>query len=93
MIDVEDDSLQALEQLTDAATEGPWCLRITHAGVAVVALAPSMPGRTRPEVSVLEASSLTPEQMANWEFMAAAREAVPMLIAEIRRLRRGGDGA
>lgn len=78
------DELDRLDALAAAATRGPWKAaglpspRWIHTP-SYVALAEALESRTRAEGKL--------DAEANAAFIAAARDAVPALVAEVRRLR------
>lgn len=76
MITVTDEQIAEWRRLSDAATSGPW--RATSDGdwVGYVIAA-----KRRTTIAICEASEV------DMDFIAAAREAVPALLAEIERLR------
>lgn len=78
-----EDELKAIEERANAATPGPWIDKLMH-----------ITGMATPRVVIL-AGDGAPVAMVTYEdpdpagdakFLSAAREDVPKLIAEIRRL-------
>lgn len=76
MADVDLD-LDHLQALADAATEGPWTARAVY------------PFLVEQGDAGFVSTNLADSTAADAAFIAAARTAVPELIAEVRRLRRG----
>jgi hypothetical protein len=84
---LSDEELSELEELTGAATPGPWVAIIEGPGVAgdrMIQL--GLPGDFPPDMHVLHDQQLAP--MADLMFIAAARTYMPRLLAELR-YRRG----
>ncbi|MBI1345156.1 hypothetical protein GC163_02590 [bacterium] len=77
-----DQELEQIEQQLAAATPGPW--RHQQCFIEAVANPPQLLGVTiqRSEQGLTDLPGL-----ANGEFIATARSAVPRLISEVRRLR------
>jgi hypothetical protein len=81
MTNIEPLDLDAIEERADAATEGPW----TRSGIHIWGPDPENPeDRFDVEPDMIGRADL---KMADAEFIAHAREDVPALIAEVRRLR------
>lgn len=81
-MDVTEEKLQALETLGRAATPGPWVVDSVRWSQE-----PEIP--LRGPGGVLLASVVDDDGgTANADFLAAAREAMPALVAEVRKLRR-----
>ena len=79
--------LDELERVTEAATPGPWA-KSPNAVDAVIA--PEQPGKCAfPESDAFYGGFLVGESMdyRDRDFLIAARDAMPRIIAEIRRLR------
>ena len=81
--------MDALERLERAATHGPWVSTVEgrdHYGGPNFIVPP---GDWDPDVRVeiRVDSEFHPWSVADQDFIAAARNAIPLLIAEIRRLR------
>jgi hypothetical protein len=75
-----DAELDALEKLAAAATPGPWTIQFTTMSTRVYG---------PPESFVCGMPAIDdPTVEPDAHFIAAAREAVPALIAEVRRLRK-----
>lgn len=87
-----DAELDAIEALCDAATPGPWTCdprgRVVFATGAKtrIAAVESLDGPDGPRVPGRQADRAR-ERRANGQLMANAREDVPRLLAEVRRLR------
>jgi hypothetical protein len=79
-----DDRLAELERLCAAATPGPWEVDADRRLALGVASVRCVHG-TRPTVAHVDAHLREMDEAA--AFVAAARTAVPELIAEVRRLR------
>jgi hypothetical protein len=88
---MDDRELDELERLEREATPGPWVSLIEGrdhlAGDDFI----QAPGDRDPDiyVSIRVNDSFHPAAAADQDFIAAARNAMPGLIAEIRRLRAG----
>ena len=86
---MDDRQLDELERLERGATPGPWISMIEgrdhHAGDDFI----QAPGDRDPDiyVSIRVDDSFHPAAAADQVFIAAARNAIPGLIAEIRQLR------
>lgn len=82
-----EDDLTALERLTDAAQRGPWASNVEgrehQSGNSFIKT-----GICTLRGTDIELSGAT---VADQDFIAAARKAVPQLIDEIRKLRRRID--
>jgi hypothetical protein len=92
---MDDRILDDLERLERVATPGPWMSSIEgrdhNAGDSVI-LAADDPRQIDSDVYVsirVDSSDWHPVGVADQDFIAAARNAIPGLIAEIRRLRSG----
>jgi hypothetical protein len=85
---VTDDELAELERLTAAATPGPWTANIEEeapiGGHSMISL-DGLPGDCPPDMYVLHDRQIAPS--ADIKFIAAARNYMPRLIAELRRVR------
>jgi hypothetical protein len=83
-----DDELVELERLTSAATPGPWTANIEEeapiGGSSMIGL-DGVPGDFPPDMYVFHEREIAPA--ADIKFIAAARNYMPRLIAELRRLR------
>lgn len=73
--------LDALRKLCDEATSGPWEVRIDRYDPVVVGAGSNWPHGD-------DDAYATAYRLADAKFLAAARSAVPALIAEVDRLRR-----
>lgn len=73
--------LDAIEAVANAATPAPWEAYYTVHGDPYVAQ------QGRPKFGVVVSTAPDDYGRADAEFIAASREAVPALIAEVRRLR------
>jgi hypothetical protein len=82
-----DEELAELERLAAAATPGPWIANIEEeepiGGDSMIEL--GLPGDFPPDMYVFHDRRIAPS--ADIKFIAAARNYVPRLIAELRRLR------
>jgi hypothetical protein len=77
------EQLNKWQQLADAATEGPWeCFRNPNKGFRHYWHVRS----SASDEDILDINA-EKEDLADLDFIAAAREAVPALIAEVKRLR------
>jgi hypothetical protein len=74
-----DEELARIEALANAATPGPWEVR-AHDDLFAVKGQSGWVASMDADTSAADAS--------NSEFIAAARDAVPALVAEVKRLRR-----
>jgi hypothetical protein len=89
---MNEEQLAELERLERAATPGPWVSvvegRDQMSGDSVIVTADD-PRQDYPDVyvSIAVNGRLHPAAAADQDFIAAARNAVPALIAEVRRLR------
>ncbi|MEU8971291.1 hypothetical protein AB0D11_18815 [Streptomyces monashensis] len=107
---VSDEELDDLEELVQAATPGPWFVRVLdddHAmNLVAVSTVPDTGASERSrtfDCQEIVAATLVQQPRyvdiaderwdENARFIAAARECVPRLIAEIRRLREQMDTA
>jgi hypothetical protein len=83
-----DDELVELERLTSAATPGPWTANIEEeapiGGCSMIGL-DGLPDDFPPDMYVYHDQEIAPT--ADIKFIAAARNYMPRLIAELRRLR------
>src|SRR4051794_27689526 len=83
-----DDELDELERLTAAATPDPWTANIEEeapiGGDSMISL-DGLPGDFPPDMYVLHDRQIAPS--ADIKFIAAARNYMPRLLAELRRLR------
>ena len=83
-----DDELGELERLTSAATPGPWTANIEDeapiGGDSMIGL-DGLPGDYPPDMYVFHDRQIAPS--TDIKFIAAARNYMPRLIAELRRLR------
>lgn len=91
---MDDELLNQLEKLERAATPGPWVSsaegRDHLAGDDVIFTADDA-RQVDPDVYVtirVSGGDWHPVSLADQDFIAAARNAIPTLIAEVRRLRR-----
>jgi hypothetical protein len=83
-----DAELDEIEKRAKAATPGPWDGGFKPGGVRVDATnAPGMLGMP-PTVAKLSGSFQVQQEEANADFIAAAREDVPKLVAELRLAKR-----
>jgi hypothetical protein len=84
---LSDDELDRLEALTVAASPSPWVANIEErgglAGQSMIQL--GLPGDFPPDMYVYHDRETAPA--ADLDFIAAARNFMPRLIAEIRRSR------
>lgn len=94
---MDDDLLDELEQLEKAATPGPWVSSVEgrdHFGGDDVILAAQDPRQVDSDVYAsirVAGGDWHPVSISDQDFIAAARNAIPRLIAEVRRLR-GNEG-
>lgn len=79
-----DQELQAIEERANAATPGPWKANESHYDFAVFAPHPSESGNTL--IAQID-GGISTDSERDADFIAAAREDVPALIAEVRDLR------
>lgn len=77
-MDITEDRLRGLEKLVNAATPGPWTAPLT--GNGETAMVVGLDGEAIRPIVAGDSST------ADAHFIAAAREAVPALIAEVRRM-------
>ena len=77
--------LDALKALADAATPGPWEHSRAY-NSSYVQFYSETEKRLLLVANVAETSWLNSDDQANAAFIAAAREAVPALLAEVERL-------
>jgi hypothetical protein len=81
------DELDELDTLTAAATPGPWVANVEErggiGGDSMIEL--GLPGDFPPDMYVFHDRKIAPA--ADIDFIAAARNYMPRLIAEIRRSR------
>jgi hypothetical protein len=82
---LHDDYLAALAFVTEEASAGPWYPRLGSLNDARVNLSTG-PGMLL-EITGTHHTNIATMSRADAEFVAAARTAVPLLLAEIRRLR------
>lgn len=90
------EKLSEWKKLAEAATEGPWYADITRSGPgAAVCRSESVSTVAYPSMEIckfphkdLSAAKTIAGRAANFDFIAAARTAVPELIAEVERLQR-----
>lgn len=87
---MSDEELDRLERLADGATPGPWDDR--HRGCLRIPIIAPHPARDADWRLIADVRSAGREREANAAFIAAARTAVPELIAEVRRLRAQIEG-
>ena len=82
-----EEELSELEALTAAATPGPWVANIEEeapiGGDSMIEL--GLPGDFPPDMYVFHDREIAPS--GDIKFIAAARNYMPRLLAEIRRLR------
>ena len=82
-----DEELSQLEALTAAATPGPWVASIEEeapiGGGSMIEL--GLPGDFPPDMYVFHDREIAPS--ADIKFIAAARNYLPRLLAEVRHLR------
>lgn len=76
--------LDRWDRLASAATDGPWAVSSTYDGSSTVAIMRSPDKRLH--VNAPDRANAYDEDEANAAFVAAARTAVPALLAEVRRL-------
>lgn len=94
---MDDDLLDELERLEKAATPGPWVSSIegrdhVAGSDAIFTREDQRQVDSDVYVSIRVASGdWHPASVADQDFIAAARNALPKLIAEVRRLRRDSD--
>ena len=86
---IEETKLQEWERLANEATDGPWCLVKSESfpDGNVLSLRPK--STKDDKATALGACRIAFKN--DYEFMAAAREAVPELIAEVRKLNKEVD--
>lgn len=79
--------LDAIKARADAATEGPWMADESHV------LKPDKPGSNwdGTVIATVPDDEFGLYEFRNVEFMAAAREDIPALVAEVERLREQAD--
>jgi hypothetical protein len=86
---LSDEQLDELERLTAEATPGPWTANIEEeapiGGQSMIGL-DGLPDDFPPDMYVYHDRETAPA--ADLKFIAAARNYMPRLIAELRRLRR-----
>ena len=86
-VPLTDEELAEFEALTAAATPGPWIANIEEeapiGGESMISI--RAPGDFPPDMYVYHDGGTAPA--ADLKFIAAARNYVPRLIAEVRRLR------
>jgi hypothetical protein len=91
---MDEDFLAELERLEKAATPGPWVSSIEgrdHTSGDNTILTADDPRQLDPDVYAsirVAGGDWHPVAISDQDFIAAARNAVPHLIAEVRRLRR-----
>jgi hypothetical protein len=82
-----DEELSELERLTTAATPGPWIANIEEeapiGGESMISI--GVPGDFPPDMYVYHDGETAPS--ADLKFIAVARNYMPRLLAEVRRLR------
>ena len=86
---MDDDELRELERLEHAATPGPWLSWVEGrdgGGGDSFIQASHDDDQTDIYVDIRVAEAFHPASAADQDFIAAARNAVPRLVAEIRRL-------
>jgi hypothetical protein len=89
-VNMTDADLRELERLSNAAAPGPWAVDHVKAGVesyAVIHAGGTICVESEGEPGDFD-QELRDMIVADFAFIAAAREAVPKLVAEVRRLRR-----
>lgn len=82
------EELDRLDALANAATAGPWQ---TNEGTRWTVS--KRPGSGLTDAGTFFVVSMAPEDAADATFIAAARDAVPALVAEVRRLKEANDSA
>ena len=91
---MEDGLIDELERLEKAATPGPWVSSIEgrdHLAGSDAIFTGEDPRQKDPDVYVsirVAGGEWHPVSVVDQDFIAAARNAIPGLIAEVRRLRR-----
>jgi hypothetical protein len=84
---LSDEELAELEALTGAATPGPWVANLEEdgglGGDSMIQL--GLPGDFPPDMYVLHDRKIAPS--ADLRFIAAARNYMPRLLAELRQRR------
>ncbi|MFJ9459737.1 hypothetical protein ACIRST_32265 [Kitasatospora sp. NPDC101447] len=96
---LSDDELALIERRAAAATPGPWVAwtesRHGIGGESFIQIRPGAEGDdelyVRRFTAGQEVKSPNPELDADFDFIAAARQDVPRLIAEVKRLRAALD--
>lgn len=87
---MSDEELSELERLVSEGTPGPWSMRTNDTGTVIVESAPvfGSPGFEYAE-TVMDNETYYPAKPSVEDMLlcAAARNAVPVLIDEVRRLR------
>lgn len=88
---MDDQRLGELERLERAATPAPWVSMIEGRDHLSGDDFIQAPGDDDPDiyVAIRVSDSFHPAAAADQDFIAAARNAIPDLLAEIRRLRKG----
>jgi hypothetical protein len=85
---LSDEEIAELEALTAAATPGPWVANIEEeapiGGDSMIGL-DGLPGDSPPDMYVFHDRRIAPS--ADIKFIAAARNYMPQLLNELRRLR------
>ena len=85
---LSDEELSELEALTTAATPSPWVANIEEEGAlggdSMIGL-DGLPGDFPPDMYVFHDRQIAPS--ADIKFIATARNYMPRLLAEVRRLR------
>jgi len=93
-VQMDERELNELERLEKAATPGPWVSSVEgrdHFAGENAIFTPDDPRQVDPDVYVrvrVAGSDWHPVSVADQDFIAAARNALPSLTAEVRRLRR-----
>lgn len=96
---IDDAELDAMEQRCGAATPGPWWAwfegRDGFGGDSFIGQGSDEPGTVpaRRDLYLSTYKDEPPVPVADYDFIAHARQDVPRLIAEVRRLRRESDSA
>lgn len=91
---LDDSELDAIEARCQAASPGPWKSFVEgrdHWGGDDFIRVSDLDAEPDMYVSRAEAGSIRPASTADLDFIAAARQDMPALLAEIRRTRSKGD--
>jgi hypothetical protein len=85
LVTITEEKLAELEALAAAATPGPW--RVSMSGYSVKSYDADVPIVATPRGGAQATGKQLEHWHANSDLIAAARDAVPALVAEVRRLR------